>query len=405
MIMARLSITLGFMLVLLCSGSFGDIIYTNDFGTVDQFNAMIWTSLYGAGTSQLQREGLGSGPNPPGDLDGDSYYQSVVQNAGGSWGVSAGTKCIYAPLFKTMTNITVSGYGAGHWDSYSSGVIWLVGYDGVNWSHSVSTDNNTNWHYKSVNTGSDPNYDGTDKVWVQVQVRSANNSIPSGYWGRTGALKVEADIQEGQIGDRVSIMLNDMGTAQQRDEWIMSGFMVVDDTGSGNDTDGDGKSAGLRCTAPCSAVAMMRVDAPAGLSFKNPIAIGQGYGALSAYASYAQVRLSRDGVVWDVASTMPNAPEWYTMTADATDNPNYQNAESLWVQVYMFSWHASYLPQARNIVVTAELAAGTPPYCGQDTTEYLPADINKDCYVGLSDLAAMAAQWLDCTNPADPACE
>ena len=33
--------------------------------------------------------------------------------------------------------------------------------------------------------------------------------------------------------------------------------------------------------------------------------------------------------------------------------------------------------------------------CGQ---VYSDADVNKDCYINLTDFALMAAEWLDCTD-------
>ena len=35
---------------------------------------------------------------------------------------------------------------------------------------------------------------------------------------------------------------------------------------------------------------------------------------------------------------------------------------------------------------------------------FLPADLNRDCYVDMLDLAFLAQNWLDCTNPADSNC-
>ena len=50
-----------------------------------------------------------------------------------------------------------------------------------------------------------------------------------------------------------------------------------------------------------------------------------------------------------------------------------------------------------------------PTYCGDDYTLYSDSDISgpsnePDCYVNLYDLAAMANQWLECSDPADPDC-
>ena len=57
------------------------------------------------------------------------------------------------------------------------------------------------------------------------------------------------------------------------------------------------------------------------------------------------------------------------------------------------------IPQGKMYVLQLE---GT---CGDYSTEYLPADIDEDCYVSLGDLAEMAVDWLQCTNPNDSACD
>ncbi len=43
-------------------------------------------------------------------------------------------------------------------------------------------------------------------------------------------------------------------------------------------------------------------------------------------------------------------------------------------------------------------------YCGEPGQVYLSMDFDKDCYVGLSDLALFAAEWLKCTDLSNPAC-
>ena len=50
-----------------------------------------------------------------------------------------------------------------------------------------------------------------------------------------------------------------------------------------------------------------------------------------------------------------------------------------------------------------------PTSCGEAGTVYLPGDISgasllPDCQVNMSDVAQMASDWLDCTNPSDPTC-
>ena len=94
------------VLALACIAS-AEVIYTNDFGTVQQFESLIWTSEAGAGTGALDREGPLSGPNPPGDLDGDGAYESVVEDTG--FGSSRGTVHLFAPLYSLDSHKFVLG--------------------------------------------------------------------------------------------------------------------------------------------------------------------------------------------------------------------------------------------------------------------------------------------------------
>jgi hypothetical protein len=45
-----------------------------------------------------------------------------------------------------------------------------------------------------------------------------------------------------------------------------------------------------------------------------------------------------------------------------------------------------------------------PLVCGDTGTVYVDADLNKDCYVSLADFCAIAKQWQECTDPANPDC-
>ena len=51
------------------------------------------------------------------------------------------------------------------------------------------------------------------------------------------------------------------------------------------------------------------------------------------------------------------------------------------------------------------LLPGSPSQCAEPGTEFRQTDIDDDCYVNTGDLALFAAEWLDCTNPADPTCD
>lgn len=46
-----------------------------------------------------------------------------------------------------------------------------------------------------------------------------------------------------------------------------------------------------------------------------------------------------------------------------------------------------------------------PQTCGEEGTVYLGADLNQDCYVEWADFGQFAAQWQQCTDPADTNCD
>jgi hypothetical protein len=46
----------------------------------------------------------------------------------------------------------------------------------------------------------------------------------------------------------------------------------------------------------------------------------------------------------------------------------------------------------------------TRPACGDPGVEYPKGDLNKDCQINGLDLEMLAAQWLGCTDPANPNC-
>lgn len=48
--------------------------------------------------------------------------------------------------------------------------------------------------------------------------------------------------------------------------------------------------------------------------------------------------------------------------------------------------------------------ADNEPYCGDENTVFLTTDLNRDCYVNLTDLAMLAFDWMQCTDPTDINC-
>ena len=107
--MRRQFMYLGLLVTLaaLGRGALAEVVYSSDFGTQEQFDSLQWENVSG-GSLAVVREGTQSGPNPPGDLDGDGLYESVAEATG--YGRSRGSIHLFAPLYHTMSNITIFGY-------------------------------------------------------------------------------------------------------------------------------------------------------------------------------------------------------------------------------------------------------------------------------------------------------
>ncbi|MCE5340172.1 MAG: hypothetical protein LLF92_03480 [Planctomycetaceae bacterium] len=69
---------------------------------------------------------------------------------------------------------------------------------------------------------------------------------------------------------------------------------------------------------------------------------------------------------------------------------------------------AGYADNAENPVLIDNVKVWdyTPLICGQPgVMEYMDADINNDCYIGLSDMKVLAENWLKCTDPENTECD
>ena len=219
-----------------CASSRAETIYVNDFGTQTQFDGLQWSVI--AGTHNPVLQGAETGVM---DLDGDTLHEAVKADT--AYGASRAVKHIHAPLFKTMGNFTLSGYGSGHWTAQASGATWKLSDDGITYDYSVSTDNNYSLHYKSISSGADSAYNNTIETWAATEVQSLSGSVPSDSRGRTAAFKFEADVFDVQVGDRVWIHYNDFGTQAQRDEWTISNSNIAYEDKGLLDTDGDNLGA------------------------------------------------------------------------------------------------------------------------------------------------------------------
>jgi len=379
------------------------VLYTNDFGTQEQFDGVSWQTLAG-GPSLV----LDSGNTYGGDMDGDGLFNSVRQDVG--FGRSRGVIKLSAPIFKQMSNIRFTGAGWGT-TSFNTGGGVELSYNNSEWQYSDLHSNagSPNWRLCEVAPGVyDPNYNRVATTYLGAHVWSVSGTYSLGNSGRVGYLKVIADVNDPGPGDRIAVYANDFGTQAQEDQWYIAGHMTKV---LGYDLDLDGVGYRFDETSPCTSILYTKITPPAGWAFKGPIATGWGSGASKTHGSHARYEFSRDGHNWDISSTWPHEDGvWggYSITLDASSDPCYDQVEELWIRLYMYAWHGTHLPKVGPPTVTAELVAAPAHTCAGDGV-YLAADLTgpegvRDCYVNLLDVAFMSAQWLDCTDPTDAAC-
>jgi len=318
---------MGLMLVTCLAAYAGaEVLYQNDFGAATGYadSGLSWVSANGSGVGGLILE---TGPTPPGDLNGDGLYKAFVMDTG--FGGAYGIKTIYAPVFKSLSNISVSGYGQGFSSSWVTGACWGLTLDGATYDYWLGSDNSNTWKQYSISAAGDPAYTGISKFTAATYVYSGSGTYNPGASGRTAAFVVAADTADGKVGDRVNLSLNDFGTAAQQSEWTISGsnLQIVNDPTQDRSNDNLGGYLISASAGNCSAI--LKIDAPAGFAFKNVIATGSGYGSWNNWGSRAMLLLSNDG--------------------------------SNWLCVSMSSWASGYLPQATLSGITAELVTVPEP--------------------------------------------
>lgn len=114
----------------------------------------------------------------------------------GSYGSATLTKQIMAPAGMFINNPTFSA-GVSHYASWATWASIDISYDGTNWGHSATTDDNY-WlaGCSTTSTAADPLYKNMSSVWIRV-----NMSDWLGYshpWesqlARVAGLSVDADL-------------------------------------------------------------------------------------------------------------------------------------------------------------------------------------------------------------------
>ncbi len=343
------------------------VSYRNDFGTDEQFLGLNWSSTVGL---ELRAD---IGPNPPGDLDGDVLYRAVrCSNA--SVPARYGTKVFFAPVFSVFSNPTVAGYGTGDVANYNSWARWgLSRNGGTTFDYSVTTDNSRQWKpYSTLDQAhGDARYTRVTNFYATAALQyNAGGTYSAGGAGKTAAFQVDVVALPAQTGERVYIHLNDLGTDDQTNGWAISsdvqlGTNRIYQTDLDTDHDNRGRYFYFPAGTLGTRTASIRITAPEGKFFRQPIAAGRGYGDYYNWRSGAKIGLSRDGTTWDVESAVPNTGTGgYAMTADASTLPAYNRPmTSVWLRVTLFAsaGTAGVRPWAGLVTVTgvATVPSGT----------------------------------------------
>ncbi|MCF7854153.1 MAG: PEP-CTERM sorting domain-containing protein [Candidatus Pacebacteria bacterium] len=234
----------------------------------------------------------------------------------------------------------------------------------------MSTDNSGGYNpYSTPSTAhADPDYTRVTAFDAVADVRYySGGTYNVNYTGRTAALQVQADILPARRDERTNIIINDFGTTAQQNEWSYTGTSTSFVPVTTLDKDGDdlanrwkvdsGASSGTR-------TATLRIDAPNGYRFANPIATGTGYGSASSWATSARLYLSLDGTSFDVISSVPGSVNGsYTMTADSTGTLGYdQDLETVWLRIGLSQNNGAttYAPWVQNIMLTGLITVPEP---------------------------------------------
>lgn len=347
------------VLVLLSGVTKAETLYTNDFGTTEQFDGLIWTG--DPDLLSLIRGGAGSGQA---DLDGDTLTESVIMN--GASANASGVKVIYAPPFQTMSNISMTGWARGSSTTYQTGGQIMLSDNGIVDDYIAGSDDSNTWAQYSTSSGINPFYTNINVVYAKAYVYCDSATYDPSYSGRVSAIQIDADVADGEPGDRVNLTRNDFGTTAQQEAWTLdSEDMVTFVSNPDVDHDMDDLASEARFVWGNGNYFYMslRIDAPAGYVFKDPVATAQGYGAWNNQGTCTALALSLPGEPWNdvVSSYPPAAMGWYDMTADATGLPEYQNLSTVYVWVRLLAWNNGYLPRFKDLVVTAELVGPELP--------------------------------------------
>ncbi len=157
--------------------------------------------------------------------------------------------------------------------------------------------------------------------------------------------------------------------------YVVCAFDIYKDTGTSMDLVGKFRSQHRYryCQSPEIHEYMLAPAGPESEYWAQNFRFGHSYGFLD------------DDELWQFSDWLSQD---YTM--------RYMAAPTGWIPVP--PWPPLPYPQGQDY--TTDI----PEKCGDPGTPYQTADINKDCYVNLKDLAVLGQEWLKCTDPNNAAC-
>lgn len=329
-------------------------LYLNDLGTTAQINT--WSgdvdSMY------VEDSVFGYAV----DLDGDGLYHNWLRDDAfldTFWA----NKTYYAPLYTTVSNPTFNALGSGSTGWAMHGHIGLRLDDDDTWTDDLSG----NSKYYTPDTlevaKSGPEWESLTQFDFRAGIRNMSGTISGRnfeHMPRVGVFSIEGTLSPVGVGERTNILLNDMGTEEQRNQWTVTGGAVPEYSSEPAwDVDMDNLASVVRHRQDGgdTLTMTMRLDAPDGTAFVDPIATAEGMWS-DTYGNSTTLSLSRDGVNFDVIAPTGSGDGWYDMVADASGVAGYSTPfTSLWVQIDMIgtTLNADYDAGFRGLVVTSQI--------------------------------------------------
>jgi hypothetical protein len=143
------------------SASQADILYLNDFGTLEQRND--WTKISGPTWTQGTPDWNGD------DLDGDGLTSSLLNL---SYGDSIYEKTVSAPGSQTLDLTGLTFRSQANMASWATRVSVRLSADGSNWTDWLTAPDKSYSNYipETLDVSTDPTFQDITQVWMQFRL-------------------------------------------------------------------------------------------------------------------------------------------------------------------------------------------------------------------------------------------